>query len=94
MRVTAKRDRQGWLQCRGYDIKVNGLKVGRVDFREGRFSEPRGWYSSIGSEKFEIPRKSTLDEPVETAEEARDAALAYVRECLSQRVAKATKEGT
>lgn len=91
MRITAKRhERESGLRRmfageRGWDIKIDGERVGSVG--HGRLIEkPYGyWYFAVGSSKYGVPRRNTAcdGERYATGEEARDAALKYVKECAT-----------
>lgn len=87
MRITAKRHdpetgvRRLWNGERGWSIKIDGEKIGEVG-RARLLGPPFGyWYFAVGSSKYGVPRRNTASEGerFEEGEEARDAALKYVR---------------
>ena len=81
--------RSGWGCERGWRLWREGQLVGavypRYELGNGR---PSGWYWSSRNQTLGIPFRNTANEPVPTADEAKAACLAYVREHLKKRGGK------
>lgn len=89
-RVTLKlRPRETGLRSvgagpRGYDVKVNGRRVGSVSSLGGHLGTPvRGWYFAVGDEKLGIPYRNTCGEVGVPLEDVKKAAVAYVKQCIA-----------
>jgi hypothetical protein len=85
-RVTAKRAVSEWP--RGFDIRVGGGEVGSANAacrsgmgRSGGYVWH--WYASSKEHGIDWKNSAIADDPFATAEEARDACLAYVKACLA-----------
>lgn len=82
MRITFRREeRETGLArvcqgTRGWDINVNGVRVGGVRPSHRHSSESWFWY--VGSNVLGLPYISTCNEPVTTSEEAKLAAKEWV----------------
>lgn len=73
---------------RGYTIRFGRIDIGHVYAKSEGFHEWRGWYwVSPLRPDLGIAYRNTSDAPLSTKEEARDACLAYVKECLAKRTA-------
>lgn len=64
---------------------ASGVRYATVDAIGRRDSGPWYWVAGWGSG---VPNMNTCDHPVATVEEAKDAAMAYVRAALPQPAAK------
>lgn len=68
----------------GYDIKVNGRRVGSVSPLGGHLGTPvRGWYFVASDEKLGIPYRNTCGEVGVPLEDVKKSAVAYVKQCLA-----------
>lgn len=82
MRVTVKRNardtglRRLWSSQRGAEVRIDGHRVGAVSRTAAHGS---GWYFSVGDERYDLAHKNTANEPLGTYEEAKAAAIAYVK---------------
>ncbi|MFM7012555.1 MAG: hypothetical protein ACKO0Z_25030 [Betaproteobacteria bacterium] len=69
---------------RGSTLWINGsIRVATVR-TYGFLSGKTGWFWVAGWGNPDIPHKNTCNAPSTTEEEAKAAALAYVRKCLKQ----------
>jgi hypothetical protein len=69
---------------RGYEIRIAGENVGRASVLSVGFHTYGRWYFYASSKKHGIPHKNTCDGPTwATAEEARDACVAYIKAALA-----------
>ena len=76
---------------RGFIISVDGKKIARVGFAYGfgRLSSGSGdWHWYGGDEALGIERRNSAADGVhfDTKEAARDACVAYVKDCLAKRL--------
>lgn len=82
MRITVKRNerdtglRRLWNSQRGAEVRIDGHRVGSVC----RFAaHGTGWYFSVGDERYGLAHKNTSNEPLDTYEAAKAAAITYVK---------------
>lgn len=100
MRITTKRDeresglRRLWNSERGWDIKVDGKKIGRIGFARayGDRAGRGGWYYSIHASALGIAPINTSGILVDDCEAVRVAAVTYVKKMLA--LAKADPSGS
>lgn len=73
---------------RGWDIKVNGKRVGSVSPLGGHLGTPvRGWYYVAHDDRLGIPHRNTCGEVGRSADDVKKDAKTYVKECLAKRAA-------
>ena len=84
-REPRKPGRSDWGHERGWQLWYKRQTVGavypRYEYELGN-GRPSGWYWSSRNQTLGIPLRNTASEPVPTADEAKTACLAYVKEHL------------
>lgn len=69
---------------RGYDLRINGVRIGRACRKGVRFGASEGYYWYAGEPPW-LPHKNTSDTPVATMDEAKAQCMAYVKKHLDAR---------
>jgi len=64
----------------GYELTENGIEYASVSAFQVRWQVYEGWYWLADAEN--VPYKNTCWNPVETEEQAKADAMAYVKQCL------------
>lgn len=95
MRITWKKEpketglRSVSQSPRGYDLRVDGERVGAVRANKVGWQQWNGWWWYARSDKHGIPLRNEAGAPLKTIKEAKDACKAYVLASLQAKKGKA-----